>query len=210
MFVILSSFARMAIKNLRTPFSFIWPVPKVVSLLGMGLFLPTPTEWGSITLPLPLEAGNLESVSSFFSKKLHIIMLLMSILNLYFFTMPQKPKYQLKALNIDNKKMGERIASIRKIQGLTQSALSQKIGINQSLLSYYETGKLKLSGEMVAHLAVALKVSADKIVGINPNSDDIETKNIPLRLIRRLRKIEQLPLNQQNTLLKTIDMVINQ
>ena len=124
--------------------------------------------------------------------------------------MPQKPKYQLKTLDIDNKKMGERIASIRKIQGLTQSALSQKIGINQSLLSYYETGKLKLSGEMVAHLAVALNVSADKIVGINSNSDNAETKNIPLRLIRRLRKIEQLPLNQQNTLLKTIDMVINQ
>ena len=122
--------------------------------------------------------------------------------------MPQKPKYQLKAINIDNKKMGRRIASIRRTQGLTQSALSQKIGINQSLLSYYETGKLKLSGEMVAHLAVALNVSSDEILGITSNAD--ETNNIPLRLIRRIKKIEQLSLSQQNTLLRTIDMAINQ
>jgi len=121
--------------------------------------------------------------------------------------MPKKSKLKLPTLEVDlsNDQIGRRIATFRRKRGLTQTELANNVGIIQALVSDYERGKLKVSAEMAARIALALGISTDRMLGI----DGIEANNatpIPSRkVLRRVQRIEKLPAHQQNTLLRTID-----
>jgi transcriptional regulator with XRE-family HTH domain len=80
--------------------------------------------------------------------------------------MPAKPKYHLPQITLDQTKIGERIAKIRKEKKLSQQQLAETIGIKRVLVSDYERGKIRLYDEMVARFAIALKVSAGYLLGI--------------------------------------------
>ncbi len=99
--------------------------------------------------------------------------------------------------------IGSRISEIRKRQAMTQVQLAEVLGMDQSLLSRYERGALRLHGALVADLARALHVSADEILGLK------EPKNgSPLaerRVVRRIQEIEHLPRRKKEALLSTID-----
>ena len=116
--------------------------------------------------------------------------------------MPSVPKYKLEPLNQEIS-IGERICQIRKKRGLTQKNLAEKIGIPRYLISGYERGRLRLYDEMVVRFAVALRVSADKILGLKEEKHD--THKPDLRITRRLKQITELNTSNQKTLLKTID-----
>ena len=62
--------------------------------------------------------------------------------------------------------IGERIARMRKERGFTQVELADKIGTIQTIVSDYETDRLRLSAEMAVRFALALDVSMDDI--LNP------------------------------------------
>jgi transcriptional regulator with XRE-family HTH domain len=94
-------------------------------------------------------------------------------------------------------------ARARKAQGLTQKQLSEKIGIGRPLVTDYEIGRLRLSGEMVLRFALALGVSTDFLLGLT--EAHIVPEKPDLKLTRRLREIEQLPTRQKKSLLLTID-----
>lgn len=120
--------------------------------------------------------------------------------------MPQPPKYQLADVDIDISAIGKNVAKLRKKKGLTQQELSQKIGIQQGLLSHYENGRLKLSAEMIIQLAKALDSSTDEILGLNPIPSD--SPDIKPSLLKRMQKIDSLPQSERRALLKTIDMFL--
>ena len=117
--------------------------------------------------------------------------------------MPRVPKKQLPDLNI-SLPIGKRIACIRKLRGMTQKTLAKKIGIETFLVSDYETGRIRLYDEMVTRFALALNISADKILGI-PSKLDNGLDEIPLRLTKRIQKIQQLTISKQKRLLASID-----
>jgi transcriptional regulator with XRE-family HTH domain len=118
--------------------------------------------------------------------------------------MPRPFKNKLPPLPIGIGDIGERIAHHRKRIGLTQTKLANQIGISQTLLSDYETGRLQLSAEMVIRIAQTLGVRTGTLLGE-------ETKNMPdnhsvsLKLVKRLVRMEQLSRTKQNALLQTID-----
>jgi len=116
--------------------------------------------------------------------------------------MPSIPKYRLEPIN-QKTSIGERICQIRKKRGLTQKNLAEKIGIPRYLISGYERGRLRLYDEMVAHFAIALDVSADKILGLKEGKS--YTQKSDLRITKRLRQISELTVNNQKALLNTID-----
>lgn len=120
--------------------------------------------------------------------------------------MPRKFRVPLPPLQEHSESVGERIARLRKAQGFTQAQLAQSIGISHSLVSDYECGRLRLNDEMVVRVALALKASADEILGLS--SDHLADNQPSLRLMRRIKKIEQLPAAEQKALLRTIDMAI--
>ena len=98
----------------------------------------------------------------------------------------------------------ERLARLRKERGWTQVELAERVGITQRLVSDYERGRLRLNADIVVRLANALEIATDEL--LQPKAVQTPLRSKPsLRVLRRLERIERLPLHQQSTLLKTID-----
>lgn len=60
---------------------------------------------------------------------------------------------------------GERLAAAREAAGLSQRELADKLGVRQSVLSWWERQPVALKPEQLAALATALGVSADVLLG---------------------------------------------
>jgi transcriptional regulator with XRE-family HTH domain len=120
--------------------------------------------------------------------------------------MPQKPKYKLHHLDSDNN-VGKNMATIRKSHGLSQNDLANKIGITQSLLSSYETGRLSVPIEIVIQVSKALKIDSNEILGLSKEKNN----NIlaDLKITNRMRKIQKLPSNKRKPLFEMIDAYLN-
>jgi transcriptional regulator with XRE-family HTH domain len=112
-------------------------------------------------------------------------------------------KSKLAPLNLDNKSFGQRLSSIRKKKGLTQVELAQKTGLTQGLISDYELDKLRPYHEVIARFALALEVTADELIGLKKAKNG--EKKPSSKIMRRVKKIEDLSLSQQKFVLKTID-----
>jgi transcriptional regulator with XRE-family HTH domain len=118
----------------------------------------------------------------------------------------QVPRRRRYKTPVDEKQIGRRLQEIRKRRGLTQVELAEKLGINQSLVSQYERGALRLHGALVAAFAKALRVSADQILGLEKTDRDGLPKD--RRFLRRLQKIETLSRRDKQALLKNLDMFL--
>ena len=104
---------------------------------------------------------------------------------------------------VDEKTIARRLKEIRKRRGKTQAELAGILGVDQTLVSAYERGVVRVHGAIVAAFAKALRISADEILGLK----DMQKDGIfsDRRFIRRLEKIEKLPKRAKQALLKTID-----
>lgn len=100
-----------------------------------------------------------------------------------------------------------RLTELRKLRGLTQVELAEKIGITRDLLSNYEQGRTHLTDEVIIHLAQALRVSADDLLGIKKILDP-EAKSVSLRFLRRLAVIETFPEAKKKRILRNLDDAI--
>jgi len=98
---------------------------------------------------------------------------------------------------------GQRLARFRKLKGLTQVQLAEKLGLLQSHISAYELGRVRLNADMMIKLAKALGVSIDDLVGFKKNGKDAYKPS--LKIAKRMQKIESLSSEEQRALLKTID-----
>ena len=116
--------------------------------------------------------------------------------------MPRKSRLKLPPLDLGDEHIGERLARLRKARGLTQSELAQRIGIIQTLVSDYEVGNLRLSAEMAVRFAKALHVSVDELLGHKSSKTN---GALSLKLVRRLKGIEELPPTKQKALLQLVD-----
>lgn len=63
-------------------------------------------------------------------------------------------------------KMGQRIKELRLESGMSQSELAAKIGVAQNTITQYEKGTAKASLEVLVNLTVALKTTADYLLGL--------------------------------------------
>lgn len=61
---------------------------------------------------------------------------------------------------------GERLKKLRKEKRLTQKQLATMIGVQHSVISFYEVGDRIPSVEVIIKLAAALHVSSDYLLGI--------------------------------------------
>ncbi len=118
--------------------------------------------------------------------------------------MPKKSRLKLPPLDLGKEGLGERLTRLRKARGLTQIQLAERIGITQNLVSAYECDRLRLSAEMAIRFAHALKVGADELLGLKEVKANGEGP-VSLKLVRRLKGIEELPAHQRKALLRTID-----
>jgi transcriptional regulator with XRE-family HTH domain len=118
------------------------------------------------------------------------------------------PKKKDYIAPIDDKAIGARIKTLRKGRGLSQVELAEKLGMDQSLLSRYERGELRLHGALLASLVRVFRASADEILGIK------EAKATPLlqdrRFLRRIHQIDGLSKRRKDALLTTLDAFLGE
>jgi transcriptional regulator with XRE-family HTH domain len=121
--------------------------------------------------------------------------------------MPRKSTLELPPLDYGNEPVGQRLARLRKERGFTQVDLAQKIGIIQSLVSDYETDRLRLTAEMAVRFALALGVSVDDV--LNPKVGNRKPAKKPsLKIVRRMEEIGKLPPRRQAFVLTAIDSLL--
>jgi len=101
---------------------------------------------------------------------------------------------------------GGRLSQIRLSRGMTQAELGEAVGVSNRVIAYYEQDGSQPPGAMLIDLAKALRVSADQLLGLKPAKE--KTSPRTARLLKRLKKIEQLPPADQRTVLKILDSLL--
>jgi transcriptional regulator with XRE-family HTH domain len=121
--------------------------------------------------------------------------------------MPRKRTLKLPPIDFGTETPGQRLARLRKERGFTQVQLAEQVGIIQSLVSDYETDRLKLSAEMVVRFAMALDVSTDDL--LHPEAKKKKAAKGPsLKIVRRMEEIEKLPPREQTLVLSALDSIL--
>lgn len=64
---------------------------------------------------------------------------------------------------------GAKLKKLRKEKNLTQKQLASLIGVQNSVISFYEVGERVPSPEIIIKLATVLHVSSDYLLGIEKN-----------------------------------------
>ncbi len=101
---------------------------------------------------------------------------------------------------------GQRLAAIRKSRGLTQAELGAAVGVSNRVIAYYEQDDAQPPGAMLVDLARALGVTTDEMLGVKPAKGLSDPKTA--RLVKRLRRIEELPPADQRAVLKVLDAML--
>jgi transcriptional regulator with XRE-family HTH domain len=118
--------------------------------------------------------------------------------------MPKRSK--LPPLDFGNETTGQRLARLRKEHGFTQVELAKKLGIIQSLVSDYETDRLRLPSELAVRISVALDITTDEL--LRPRPKKSPPKKPSLKVVRRMEEIEKLPPRQQAFVLSALDSIL--
>jgi len=93
---------------------------------------------------------------------------------------------------------------IRQAQGLTQAELGQKIGVSEKMIEYYERRAVNIKSDTIKKLAVALKVSADELLGLKP----ITTIGRKSKVLQKLEQVSALPKRDQELAVNMLDRII--
>ncbi|MFA0813340.1 helix-turn-helix domain-containing protein [Microbulbifer epialgicus] len=103
--------------------------------------------------------------------------------------------------------MGQRIATLRKHQNLTQAQLAEFLEISQQHMASFEKGIRKLPASMLPRLAQLFGVSVDELVGLK----DTAAKRGPVpKLQRQIEQVALLPRAKQKFVSEILETVIQQ
>lgn len=101
---------------------------------------------------------------------------------------------------------GERLATLRKGAGITQTAFAEEIGISQRMMAYYERPTAHPPANLLATMARTLGVSVDTLLGLETSKR--RAKATDTRLARRLLEIEKLGATEKRQIIQIIDTFI--
>ncbi len=89
---------------------------------------------------------------------------------------------------------------------MTQAELAEKVGISRRAAVYYEAEDGTPSPDLLARYAQAMGVTTDVLAGLKaPPREAVTEQPDNLRLWRRLKRIETLPVHDRKAILKMID-----
>ena len=98
--------------------------------------------------------------------------------------------------------------ALRVERGLSQVELAKLVGTHQTALSQIEVGRRGVSLQQIVRLSHALKVTPDRILAEGHPSQPVKRLRDG-KLLRRLARIETLPLAKQRVLLQMVDAFID-
>lgn len=101
---------------------------------------------------------------------------------------------------------GKRLAKIRKFRGITQTELGENVGLSQRMIAYYEKDDAQPPGTLLVDLANALGTTTDELLGRKPIKEKTRPKTA--RLLKRIRRIEELSPADQRAVLKFLEALV--
>jgi transcriptional regulator with XRE-family HTH domain len=104
---------------------------------------------------------------------------------------------------VEDMSFPQRLASLRKQQGLTQQALAERVGVHVTGLRRYEAGTAQPTLDVLRRIAVSLSVSADTLVF---DDDERGPSDEGLRL--RLEALERLDDSDKAMVKALLDAVL--
>ena len=104
------------------------------------------------------------------------------------------------------KALGERLASLRKSKGITQTELGEAIGVKQYVIASYETGRNQMPISLLQPISSTLDVSISELLG----EAEVTRKRGPIpKLVKRMEQVNQLPKSSQKKILDVVeDMIV--
>ncbi len=106
------------------------------------------------------------------------------------------------------KAVGARLRAVRTERGYTQSGLAERVGIPQNVLSEYESGRHRISSDLLGQLAVELSVTTDELMGLKKRMGR-HAEPPGLKALKRMEKLRTLPPDDQERILKSVDLMID-
>jgi len=104
---------------------------------------------------------------------------------------------EVRLMGLDVDETGKHIRQFRKVAGLTQEELAQKIGISTMSIRRYENGERIASRATIDAIAAALQVDAFSLMSFDQATQALEERvNDPQRRVNAAMK--QLPEEGQN------------
>lgn len=74
--------------------------------------------------------------------------------------------------------MGDRIKEVRKLRGLTQEELAQKLGLKDSAIAKYESGRVEnIKRSVISEMARVLECSPVYLLCLDEDSDSLPINN---------------------------------
>jgi hypothetical protein len=80
------------------------------------------------------------------------------------------------------------------------------VGVSNRVIAYDEQDDAQPPGPLLAELARVLKASTDELLGLQPVKDGTSPRTA--RLLKRLRRVEELPPADQRAVLKMLDALL--
>jgi transcriptional regulator with XRE-family HTH domain len=97
------------------------------------------------------------------------------------------------------------IICFRKMNGLSQTDLAKKMKTSQRLVAYYENKASSMPLDKVQDFAEALETSVGALLDERPING---IHDIDLRLLKKLKQIEQLPRRARDAVMHSINTAI--
>lgn len=103
--------------------------------------------------------------------------------------------------------LGARLATARKDAGFTQQSLADELGMKQTVVASYETGRRRMPISQLEIFAEALGVSINYLLGLS----EAKSKRGPTtKLQRQLQEASKLPRSEQQLISKLLERFINE
>jgi len=99
--------------------------------------------------------------------------------------------------------LGNRLKTIRKRRGMSQTELGDKLGLSQRAISAYEGGYNRISAPVLLKLVEVLRTSVPEILGKKASSQAVNDK----RVARLLDSVERLPPRKRRQVEEYVDFI---
>jgi transcriptional regulator with XRE-family HTH domain len=101
---------------------------------------------------------------------------------------------------------GQRMARLRKAAGYSQRSLATELGISFRMVAYYEAQTEHIPAHLLPHLADALGITVDQLLGREAISPRKKPEN--QQLLRKLRRVELLPPRARTAVIDHIEALL--
>lgn len=105
---------------------------------------------------------------------------------------------------------GQRLAELRRLRGLTQVQLAEKLNSTQRAITYYENEASYPPVDTIIELAKILGVSTDELLGVRNGKTSIQAVDVTRdpelrRLWRKFQQIARWPEKDRNAVIRIIN-----